>query len=169
MLDSDSDSDNCSLADGFSLQEKIYAQVSFFTMSIVGTVGIVLEDWRWVIPYIVINWYGVPGIIMRHVTCPRCPHLYEYGDCLQFPPGGTRWIVKKQKATPLSALEKVLFYTLFILIPAYPLYWLSSNKILLLVFLIAVGTWYSGQFLYFCKRCRVHDCPFNRAPKAGAL
>jgi hypothetical protein len=59
---------NCSLAEGFSLWEKIYAQFSFIVMSIIGTVGIVLADWPWVLPYIFINWYGIPGIIMRHTN-----------------------------------------------------------------------------------------------------
>ena len=152
----------CSLAEGFSLWEKIYAQFSFITMGVIGTVGIVLADWPWSLPYIVIIWYGVPGIIMRHLTCPRCPHLYKYGDCLQLTPKVTKWLIKKQKTTPFSALEKLLFYMIFILVPTYPIYWLISNKILLIVFLLMVGMWYSGQFLYFCKRCRVYDCPFNR-------
>jgi hypothetical protein len=69
------DNINCSLAEGFSLWEKIYAQISFFTMGVIGTVGILLADWPWILPYIVIIWYGVPGIIMRHLVCPKCPHL----------------------------------------------------------------------------------------------
>ena len=77
---------NCSLAEGFSLWEKIYAQVSFIGMGVIGTIGIILTDWVWVIPYIFIYWYGIPGIIQRYLNCPRCPHLYEYGDCLQLPP-----------------------------------------------------------------------------------
>ena len=71
--------------------------ISFFAMSIIGTVGIVLVDWPWILPYIFINWYGIPGIAMRHLICPRCPHLYKYGDCLQLHPKATKWIVKKQK------------------------------------------------------------------------
>ncbi len=153
---------DCALAEGFSFWEKFYAQFSFIAMSVIGTVGIVLVDWPWVLPYLLINWYGIPGIVMRHLTCPRCPHLYEFGDCLQAPPGITRWLIKRQKTTPLSALEKALFYMIFILIPTYPIYWLTSNKILLMVFLLMAGMWYLGQFLYFCKRCRVYDCPFNR-------
>jgi hypothetical protein len=152
----------CSLAEGFRLWEKIYAQFSFIAMGVIGTVGIVLADWPWILPYILINWYGIPGIVMRHLTCPRCPHLYVYGDCLQAPPSLAKWLIKKRKTTPFSPSEKLLFYIIFILIPAYPIYWLLSNKLLLIAFLLMVGMWYSGQFLYFCKRCRLYDCPFNR-------
>jgi hypothetical protein len=152
----------CVLAEGFSLWEKAYAQLSFWVMGIAGTIGIILADWPWVLPYIGIFWFGVPGIVMRHLVCPRCPHLYEYGDCLQAPVSLTRWLVKKRKPTPLSRWEKLLFYTIFLLLPIYPVFWLVSNRILLVAFVIGVGMWYSGQFLYFCRRCRVSDCPFNR-------
>ena len=79
------DHEQCSLAGKFSLWEKIYALSSFAAMGKLGTIGIILEDWIWVLPYVLIYWYGVPGIIQRHLVCPRCPHLYEYNDCLQFP------------------------------------------------------------------------------------
>ena len=131
-------------------------------MGVLGTVGILLTDWPWVFPYIVIYWYGVPGIVMRHLVCPRCPHLHVYGDCLQAPASLTRWLAKERKATPLSDFERSLFYVVFILIPTYPLFWLVSHIDLLVAFVIAAGAWYSGQFLHFCKRCRVYSCPFNR-------
>ncbi len=115
-----------------------------------------------VIPYIFVYWYGIPGIIQRHLNCPRCPHLYEYGDCLQFLPVLTKWFIKKRKTHPFSISEKIIFYSIFILIPTYPIYWLLSNRVLLFAFLIAAAMWYLGQFIYFCKRCRLKDCPFNR-------
>ncbi len=155
---------NCTLAEGFGVWEKAWAQLSFSVMGILGTVGIALTDWPWVFPYIVIYWYGVPRIVMRHLVCPRCPHLHVYGDCLQAPVSLTRWLVNERKATPLSNLEKSLFYGVFVLIPTYPLFWLASHRGLLVAFLIAAGAWYSGQLLYFCKRCRVYSCPFNRVP-----
>jgi hypothetical protein len=103
---------------------------------------------------------------MRHTNCPRCPHLHKYGDCLQAPSILTKWLIKKQKTTPFSVFEKFLFYLIFITIPTYPIYWLLSNKLLLFPFLLSAFMWYSGQLLYFCKRCRIYDCPFNRVPLA---
>jgi hypothetical protein len=152
----------CSLAEGFSIWEKFYAQFSFIAMGVIGTVGIALVDRRWILPYLFIYGYGILGIVMRHLVCPRCPHLHVYNDCLQFPPKITMWLVKKRKTTPLSVFERYLFYMIFILIPTFPIYWLLSNPILLSAFLITAGMWYLGQFLYFCRRCRVNECPFNR-------
>ncbi|MHC4445049.1 MAG: hypothetical protein ACYTF1_18920 [Planctomycetota bacterium] len=157
------DSSKYPLAENFSLWEKIYAQFSFIAMGVLGTIGIILEDWIWIIPYVIVYWYGIPGIVMRHLTCPRCPHLYEYEDCLQASIILTKWLIKKQKTNPFSIFEKILFYLIFIIIPTYPIYWLLPNKLLLIAFLISAVMWYSGQFLYFCKRCRVKECPFNCA------
>jgi hypothetical protein len=153
---------NCKLAEGFSIWEKLHAQVSFFAMGILGTIGIFYTDWVWVIPYVLIYWYGIPGIVQRHITCPRCDHLYKYGDCLQLPPALSKWFVKKRKTNPLSRSEKILFLSIFILIPTYPIYWLLPQKILLSAFILSAAMWYLAQLFYFCKRCRVRNCPFNR-------
>mgnify|MGYP001817309074 CR=1 FL=1 len=156
------DKTECTLADGFRLGEKIWAQGSFFGMGIFAIVGISLVDWRWVFPYLVIYAYGIMGVVMRHLVCPRCPHLFVYNDCLQLPVPITRWLVKEQKTTPFSALERLLFYTIFLLIPTFPIYWLVSNPLLLVGLLLSAAMWYGGQFFHFCKRCRVEHCPFNR-------
>ena len=156
----------CTLAEGFSTTEKAWAQVSFLAMGTLGTSGIVVEDWPWIFPYILIFWYGIPGGIMRHLNCPRCPHLHRYGDCVQAPVSLTKRLVKRRKTGPFSRSEKLLFLSIFILIPAYPVFWLVSHIGFLIAFLIAAGAWYAGQFLHFCRRCRVFDCPFNRVPVA---
>ena len=153
----------CQLSKGFSLWEKIYAQLTFNAMVFAGIAGIALSDWRWLLPYLVLTVYGILEIVMRHLACPRCPHLYVYGDCLQFPPKWTKWLVKERKTAPFSAAERWASYLIFLLIPAYPLYWLRSQPVLLAVFIASVSMWYLGQYLYFCKRCRTEACPFNRA------
>jgi hypothetical protein len=153
----------CTLANGFSTWEKIYAQGSFTGIGVFAIVGIALVDWRWVLPYLLIYAYGITGIVMRHLACPRCPHLYVYNDCLQAPSPITKWLVKEQKTTPFSAMEKLLFFSIFLLIPTYPIYWLVAKPLLLVGFLVSAGLWYGGQLFYFCKRCRVEQCPFNRA------
>jgi hypothetical protein len=156
----------CIFSNGFSLKEKIYAQTTFLGMIITGTAGIIHADWIFVFPYIFFAWYAIPGIIQRHIVCPRCPHLYEHGDCLQLHPVLTRRFVKKQKGPKISMTEKTIFWIIFILIPVYPIYWLNFNKAYLIIFILLTGLWYGGQALYFCKRCRVTDCPFNRVRHA---
>jgi MFS family permease len=154
------------LARGFETWEKIYAQLSFIAIGTIGTVGVALVDWRWALVYALIYLYGIMGVVMRHLVCPRCPHLHEYHDCLQAPARLTRWLVRERKTAPLSTFEKLLFYTYFIFVPVFPVYWLLTNRLLLVAFLAAVGMWYLGQFFHFCRRCRVKQCPFNRAKPA---
>lgn len=153
---------SCKLANGFSLGEKLYAQISFFGIGIIGTIGIIQADWVWVLPYIVFYWYGIPGVVMRHLVCPRCPHIRVYGDCLQLHPKLTKLFMIGTKDTPFSPGERFLFYLIFFLIPVYPLYWLLPQTMLLVPFIIFSLAWYIGQWFYFCKKCRVKVCPFNR-------
>jgi hypothetical protein len=159
---------SCRYANGFALWEKLWAQGSFFAMLILGTIGIAREDWPWLAPYLAAGWYGVPGIIMRHVICPRCPHLYVYNDCLQFPPKLTKWLIPRRRTAPLSTLERAAFWAILLMVPLYPLYWLRSETVLLWTFVASAAMWYSGQWFYFCKRCRLRNCPLNRVP-AGAM
>ena len=77
--------------------------------------------------------------------------------------------MKERKTSPFSTTEKWTFWLIFILIPVYPLYWLLSQPILLAVFLLSATMWYLGQWLYFCKRCRVGQCPFNRVPVGNGI
>ena len=105
------------LSTRFTLWEKVYAQGSFAAMGIVGSIGIILENWIWIIPYVLIGGYGIPGIVMRHLTCPRCPHLYDYDDCLQAPSSMTKWLIKRQKKYPFSRAEKTLLFLIAVLIP----------------------------------------------------
>jgi hypothetical protein len=156
----------CHLSKGFSLSEKLYAQLTFNAMVFSGIAGIALADWRWLAPYLVLTVYGILGAVMRHFSCPRCPHLHVYNDCLQFPPKWTKWLIKERKNTPFSTMERWTSYLIFLLIPLYPLYWLSSQPMLLTVFLASATAWYLGQWFYFCKRCRTRQCAFNRVPMA---
>ena len=41
----------CRLADGFETWERIYAQLSFIAIGIIGTVGVALVDWRGALAY----------------------------------------------------------------------------------------------------------------------
>lgn len=162
------DRPDCTLAGGFSVREKIYAQTSFHLMGITGTVGIALADWPWALPYLFVYAYGILGVIMRHLNCPRCPHLFEHGDCLQLPARWTRMLVVGRKTTPFSWTERALFLTIFTFLPLYPLYWLRTRPILLILFMVGIAAWYLGQWLRFCRRCRVKECPLNRAEGLAA-
>lgn len=156
---------NSNLSCGFSLKEQLYAQITFNCFWIFGLVGIAMQNWKWAMIYLVIVGYGILGLVQRHLTCPRCPHLHEYGSCLQIHPKITKMLIKEKKNTPLSLNEKSLFLSVFILMTIFPIYWLKNNIIALTGFVVFGSMWYLGQFLYFCKQCRIPSCPFNRTKK----
>ena len=150
------------LACDFSLNEQIYAQITFHGFWISGFLGIALQNWKWAMLYLLIVVYGILGIVQRHLNCPRCPHLYEHGACLQLHPRITKLLIKEKKNIPFSLDEKILFISIFVLITIFPIYWLRNNNMALAGFILFGSMWYLGQFLYFCKRCRIPSCPFNR-------
>lgn len=160
---------NCQYADGFSIWEKLYAQITFNVFCLTGLIAIAMQDWRWAVPYAVLYFGGVPFVIMRHLACPRCPHLWVYGDCVQLPPFLTKLLVKRPKPVPFSLIEKTAFFAILGLLPLYPLPWLAAKPVLLGIFLTAAAGWYLGQWLHFCRRCRTRRCPWNRVPARGAI
>jgi hypothetical protein len=152
----------CHYAKGFSVREKCYAQATFWLWGLSGFFGLFCVDMRLAVFYLFVWGYGIAGIVMRHLVCPRCPHLWEYGDCLQLPVAATRRIVTCRKPRRMSHWEKSVFLGYFAFIALFPLYWVARVPALAIVFVLASAMWFAGQFCYFCKRCRVTSCPFNR-------
>ncbi len=157
------------LACDFSLYQQIYAQITFHGWWISGFLAIAVQNSIWAMLYLFIVAYGILGIIQRHLTCPRCPHLYEHGACLQLPPKITKALIKERKNIPFSPNEKKLFISVFLLITIFPIYWLKNYNMALIGFILFGSMWYLGQFFYFCKRCRIPSCPFNRVKKAAQV
>ena len=158
---------NCRYADGFTIWEKLYAQITFNVFCLTGLAAIALQDWRWALPYAVLYFGGVPFVIMRYLACPRCPHLWVYGDCVQLPSFLTKRLVKKRKTAPFNWFERTAFYAILGLLPLFPLPWLIGKPVMLTVFLVAAAGWYLGQWFHFCRHCRVQQCPWNRVPPSA--
>jgi len=154
---------NCHLAGGFSKGERLFAQITFNAFFIVGLAAIWQDSAYWALAYVALVAYGIFGLIMRHLVCPRCPHLYRYGACLQAPPAFAKWLVKMPTAAPMNRGEKALFWVVMLAIPLFPQYWLWRKPYLFAVFWVFCAAWYAAQVFYFCKHCRVSSCPFNRA------
>lgn len=153
----------CKLANGFSTGEKVFAQVTFNAFWITGFIAIWQDSVYWALAYMLIVVYGIFGVVMRHLACPRCPHLHKFGDCLQAPPALTRWLVKKPTTAPMSAGQKLTFLVVMLGIPLFPQFWLWDKPYFLAVYWVFCGAWYAGQLFHFCRRCRVPSCPFNQA------
>lgn len=156
------DHNSCKLANGFSIGEKIFAQLTFNLFWIIGFIAIWQDNIYGALAYAAIVLFGIFGVVMRHLVCPRCPHLYKFGDCLQAPPALSKWLVKRPTSAPMNKGQQALFLVVFLAITFFPQYWLWGKPFYFALFWIFCGAWYAGQLWHFCKHCRVSSCPLNR-------
>lgn len=153
---------SCHLAEGFTLPEKIFAQITFNGFWITALVAIWQQSVPGTLVYFALVAYGIVGLVQRRLACPRCPHLYQYGDCLQVPPQLTKLIVKTPTTGPMNQLQRFAFVMVFVVVTLFPQYWLVSKPAYFVVFWVFCGAWYAGQLLYFCKHLQA--LPHSQLP-----
>jgi len=104
------------------------------------------------------------GFIEIRVMCSHCPHYAEteikslkcwanYGSpkIWQYRPG------------PMSLLEKVVFYSGFIIIAGTPIAVaiLQTSYVLLSVYIVLIAVWKWALKTFYCNHCINFACPFN--------
>ena len=152
--------DSATCKKGFTIFEKVFAQLTFLGSVFVGAAAMAIENFLFGILYIFFAIIGINFFVMRYYTCPRCEQLWKHSDCLQFPVFLTKRIVSGYKDEPLTLVEKIIFLTIFVLLIIIPQYWLIQVPILFVLFWVCCLLWYMGQFFYFCKTCNIDSCPF---------
>jgi hypothetical protein len=154
---------NVSLADRFSLVEKILMRIGFSGVLIIGACGIYLENITLGIIYTAFIIFG-QSVLLSYCLCSHCPYPNKYSDCLFVP---ARLIKKSYKfrSGPMSILEKIGFIIMIVGVVVIPQYWLLKNYVILAIFWVFCLPTYAGLVFYECKRCRHFVCPFNRVRK----
>ncbi|MHA2273892.1 MAG: hypothetical protein ACXACI_18735 [Candidatus Hodarchaeales archaeon] len=160
MNTASSDSSPCKK--GFTLREKVFAQLTFQGMGWAGAVAIALKDLLFGVLYLLFAYITVIFIVMRYITCPRCDQLRQHSDCLQLPVFFTKRVIAGYKDEPFTLKETIIFLSIFGGMIIVPQYWLIQAPILFVIFWVFCLLWYAGQFFYFCKTCNVESCPFYR-------
>ncbi|MFO7838913.1 MAG: hypothetical protein R6X08_05395 [Desulfosalsimonadaceae bacterium] len=116
----------------------------------------------WTALYIIVCALCFLGVEYRFF-CTHCPHYNNTN-------GKTRcmflWHIPayfKPRPGPLSFSDKLAAAAGFVVVIAFPVYWLLAHPLLLLVYLLAWAL--IGIFLrrYECIRCIHKDCPMNAA------
>ncbi len=153
--------ENCESICTFSIWEKLYAQLSFNGGIIIGAYGLLQHSKALAVIYVLYSYVGIL-LLMRYTVCPRCPHLHEAGDCLQLHPSLTKRIISPNRKGPLNIYEKFLFVIVLYGILIIPIYWIASNLIVLILFLLFYGVMLLGLWLYFCRNCKNTSCIQNR-------
>ncbi len=151
----------CKSVCGFTLKEKMYAQLSFNGGVLIATYGLYLHSPVLAIAYFLYAYVGIL-LLIRYTVCPRCPHLHVAGDCLQLHPSIVKKIISKNRNGHLNIYEKVLFVIVLYGILILPVYWISSNSVVLILFLLLYGGLLLSLHLYFCRKCRNVVCIQNR-------
>lgn len=145
----------------FTLKEKIYAQFTFNAGVLTGAYGLFLNNMILGISYLLYSYIGIL-LLMRFTACPRCPHLHVANDCVQLHPSITKIIVSPKRKGPLNMFEKILFIVVLYGILILPIYWIYSNTIIFVLFLIFYGGQLLGLHLHFCRNCQNRSCIQNR-------
>ena len=141
--------------------KKLYAQISFHGGIIIGAYGLFLNSTTLGIAYLLYAYIGII-LLMRYTVCPRCPHLLVANDCVQLHPKLTKKIICPNRKGPLNLYEKILFTMVLYGILILPIYWIASNIIILILFLLFYGGLLLGLHLHFCPNCENKICIHNR-------
>lgn len=145
----------------FTLKEKIYAQFTFNAGVLTGAYGLYLNNAILGISYLLYSYIGIV-LLMRYTVCPRCPHLHAANDCLQLHPSIAKIIVSPKRKGPPNLFEKILFVMVIYGILILPIYWIYSNTLILVLFLLFYGGQLLGLHLHFCLECQNGSCIQNR-------
>ncbi len=152
---------NCESICKFSIKEKLYAQLSFNGGVIIGAYGLLQHSNTLAVIYLLYSYVGIL-LLMRYTVCPRCPHLHVAGDCLQLHPSLTKRIIAPNRKGPLNIYEKLLFVIVLYGILIIPIYWIASNLVILILFLLFYGGMLLSLWFYFCRDCKNTICIQNR-------
>ena len=148
----------------FTFKEKLFAQFTYNSGVMVAAYGLYINHTSLGIGYLVGAYLGI-FLLVRYTICPRCPHLHEANDCVNLPPALMKKIISEKRRGPLNIYEKVLFITSLYGAFLLPIYWLASNAILLIIFLLLFGGHLVSLHMHFCRNCANKDCLQCRLPK----
>ncbi|MBU1002507.1 MAG: hypothetical protein KKE73_08285 [Proteobacteria bacterium] len=150
----------CAKVGGFSVGEKIFAQVTFNLSVFIAAYSLWLVRPIFAVAYLVYA-LGSFTLLMRYTICARCPHLFQAGDCLFLPASLARKIVASDRSGPLGFAEKTLLIGAFAGTFLPPIFWLSS-PLLFGGYVLMAGGCILGLLLHFCRHCHNMICPLNR-------
>ncbi len=123
--------------------------------------GISRVSIAWTGVYLIVMAVCFAGIIYRFF-CTHCPH-YKNSDkttkCILL------WGVPAYftpRPGPLSFFDKSMVFLGFFVAIVFPVYWLLSSPLLLLIYAISWAVVMIFLNRYECVRCIHRDCPMNR-------
>lgn len=141
----------------FTFQEKLFARVTYNSGVLVAGYGLYLHHVGLAIGYLIYAYIGI-FLLVRYTICPRCPHLTAANDCSNLSASIMKKIVSFRRQGPLNTFEKGLFFAVLYGTFVFPIYWLSSNFLLLTAFILLYGGHLLSLKIHFCRKCANQDC-----------
>ena len=104
------------------------------------------------------------GFIEIRVMCSHCPHYAEEGTSLKCWANYGAPKLWKYRPGPMSILEKIVFFSGFVIVWGYPLVILvfSGQWFLFLVYIITTAGFFMTLINFLCVQCMNFACPLNR-------
>ena len=141
----------------FTLTEKLFAQLTYNAGVMVAAYGLYLNDTSLGIGYLIGAYTGI-FLLVRYTICPRCPHLTIANDCVNLSASIMKKIVSFKRSGPLNTFEIGLFITVLYGTFFFPIYWLSSNHLFLMAFVLLYGGHLLSLKIHFCRKCSNKSC-----------
>ncbi len=112
--------------------------------------------------------YAIVGavcvVVIYRFFCTHCPHYNREAKTLQcmFFWGAPK--IFKAIPGPTTMLEKVAAFAATFLVLFFPVYWLSRQPGLFVIYLLSLLVLFATIRRNECPRCIYNHCPLNRAP-----
>lgn len=151
----------CRLIDRFSLTERIIMRFAWLGFMAVAVYGIALQAPLWAAAYAAGSGLGFLFAVLPGL-CAHCPYPSRHDTCLFMPPSLVRTFYP-YRGPEMTAAGRVAALAALAAMVIAPLFWLIHTPLLLVIFLASSLPVLAAFPIYYCRRCRHHGCPLNRA------
>jgi hypothetical protein len=146
----------------FQSRDLVAFLLTAFPSFIIGGAGIYQISAWWLVPWLLIS-FSYFGFVEIRVMCSHCPHYAEPGKGLQCWANYGSPRLWKYRPGPMSAMEKFVFLTGFVLIWGYPLVFLlvGWQWLFLFIYLLTTASFFVTLRRSYCSQCMNFACPLN--------
>jgi hypothetical protein len=143
----------------------IYYKIATFIPAFIGMYAIYRygESSLWVFGYVLT--FLIHVSIVYRIKCPHCTYYQLPGKKLQ-----CMWLwgipkIYRENPNPESPLNRVYVPVGMAVVMFFPVYWLLSNLLLLVLYFVFTAVMVASLFMSTCSRCTYFGCTHNRVPK----
>jgi len=158
--------DGCPVGTGlhchFTLRDLTHFLLIALPSFLVGGAGIYYRS-GWMLTVWIMVIIGCFGFLEIRVMCSHCPHYAETGHSLKCWANYGSPKLWRYRPGPMTLMEKVVFFSGFLVVWGYPLLFLvpGSQWFLLIVYILTTGGFFMTFGRYFCSQCINFACPLN--------